>query len=146
MSRFDDRAAAVEHAIELLALGHNSVFIRHDDEECDFDVYPSGSEIAPDNVGWTYDDGLDIPDAATDHSRLMESCESLDTLAQFRYHMPALENWIDGDSTADISLEWSPVEDESLQYDEESGGYLDEDGELLADNFAGHVYLMKIWG
>ena len=145
MSRFTDRAKAVEHAIELLTRGYNSVFIRNDDEDNEFDVYSCASELAPDYIGWTYAEGLDIPEAATDHTRLMESCESLDTLAQFRYNMPALAEWLDEDSTADISLEWTPVEDENLEYDDESGGYLDEDGELLADNLAGHVYLMKIW-
>ena len=145
MSRFDDRTEAVEYAIDLLGRGHNSVFIRHDDEDNEFDVYPSGRGLAPDYVSWTYADGLDIPEAATDHTRLMEPCESLDTLAQFQYNMPALEEWTNGNSNSDISLEWTPVEDENLEYDEDSGGYLDEDGELLGDNFVGHVYLMRIW-
>lgn len=145
MSAFKVRSEAFAALIDMLARGHESVNIDFDSEDRTFDVYPGGRDIAPDYVGWTYADGLDIPEAASDHSRLLESCESLDTEAQFRYHMPALEEWFASDNPAPLTVEWSPVEDSSLQYDEESGAYRDEDDQLVEDNLVGHIYLMRVW-
>lgn len=144
MPTFHDRSEAFAALIDMLARGHNSVTIDFDSEDRTFDVYSGGRNLAPDYVGWTYADGLDIP-GVTDHSRLLESYENLDTEAQFRYHMPALDEWFAADNPAAITVEWSPVEDDSLEYDEESGGYIDENGELMEDNIIGHVYLLEIW-
>lgn len=144
MPSLHDRSEAFTELINMLSCGYESVTIDFNAEDRTFDVYSSGRDLAPDHVGWTYAEGLDLP-GVTDNTRLLDPCENLDTEAHFRYHLPTLDEWFDSDNPAAITIEWSPVEDSSLQYDDEAGCYRDEDDQPVEDNFVGHVYLMKVW-
>lgn len=86
-----------------------------------------------DNVSWTYESGLEALGSWDDHSRLLETYESLETPAHYLYHLPYLGELKDGEAyivfqfiASDISLERN-----------EDGHAVDEYG-FLIDDLAGH--------
>lgn len=144
--QIETREAALEAAIDKLQSGYVSLIIE-DDGEGTWTVWDSSAEIFPDYPSWTYDEGVDFSEGDGEEiSRMFEKHESLETVKHFMYHFSALREWIDGaEDFQSIVLEWSPVTDASLEYSDEIDAYLDEDGDIVYDNLAGHVYGVRTY-
>lgn len=133
-----NKLEALTEAVRLISYGgHDAVMIDYVEDR--WRAWGTTNDVFPDAVGWSYDDGFDLP-GITGRSRMFDQSEYLDTVAQFTYNMPELEEWLNDDSDDEIELAWTPVEDTSLIY--EDGCFIDEDGDLTDDNIAGHMYGM----
>ena len=135
-----NKIEALTAAVQLIAQGgYDSIMITRDNDG--WDAWSAANDVFPDYVGWSHSDGFEMP-GVTDHTQMFELAEYLDTVAQFTHHMPELEDWLNDDTDDAIELAWTPVEDMSLSYHEDSGLYVDGDGGLTVDNILGHMYGM----
>lgn len=93
------------------------------------------------DVMWTYENGVELGDVVSDHTRVFESYESMQTLEHLRYNMPSVVETVE-DGTP-VTLQWCVVD----AYPEENSGEQCEScgwcEDCNADMTVGHMWVAQ---